>query len=155
MYSYRVSNSISMAGEFASSLGKFSSSSKSFGYLCQPCHNPFFTQSSSIYLVSRQVPKRSSCQTPRLNDEFPVSSQLFFTHLQDINKVLVSDPEINTYVVNSLMFMGINVCVFETKPGLLGLIFAVTSGLINYLGTWIMFAGTYFCELKMVATFAK
>ena len=31
--------------------------------------------------------------------------------------------------VNSLMFTGINVCVFETKPCLRGLLFAVSSGL--------------------------
>ena len=37
--------------------------------------------------------------------------------------------------VNSLMFAGINVSVFETKPCLRGLIFAVSSGLVNYLGT--------------------
>ncbi len=37
--------------------------------------------------------------------------------------------------VNSLMFVGINVCVFETKPSLRGLIFAVSSGLVSYLGT--------------------
>ncbi len=35
---------------------------------------------------------------------------------------------------NSLMFVGINVCDFERKPCLRGLIFAVTcsSGLVNY-----------------------
>ncbi len=33
------------------------------------------------------------------------------------------------------MFAGINVCVFETKPYSWGLIFAVSSGLVNYLGT--------------------
>ncbi len=32
------------------------------------------------------------------------------------------------------MFVGINVCVFETRPSW-GLIFAVSSGLANYLGT--------------------
>ncbi len=37
--------------------------------------------------------------------------------------------------VNSLMFAGINICIFETKPCLWGLIFAVSSGLVvNYLG---------------------
>ena len=36
--------------------------------------------------------------------------------------------------VNSLMFADINVCVFETKPCLRGLIFAVSSGLVKYLG---------------------
>ena len=35
--------------------------------------------------------------------------------------------------INSLMFAEINVCVFETKPWLQGLIFAVSSGLVNYL----------------------
>ncbi len=34
-----------------------------------------------------------------------------------------------------------------------GLIFAVSSGLVNYLGTWIMFSGIYFCDLKMVVNF--
>ncbi len=37
--------------------------------------------------------------------------------------------------VNSLMFAGINVCVFETKPCSWGLIFAANSGLVSYLGT--------------------
>ncbi len=32
------------------------------------------------------------------------------------------------------MFAGINVCLFETKPCSRGLIFAVRSGLVNYLG---------------------
>ena len=40
----------------------------------------------------------------------------------------------NYGTVNSLMFAGINVCVFETKPCLRGLIFAVSSGLVSYLG---------------------
>ncbi len=35
--------------------------------------------------------------------------------------------------VNSLMFAGIKVCVFETKPCSQGLIFAVRSCLVNYL----------------------
>ncbi len=39
-----------------------------------------------------------------------------------------------TYTVNSLMFAGINVCMFETKPCLWGLIFVVSSGLVSYLG---------------------
>ena len=38
--------------------------------------------------------------------------------------------------VNLLMVVtGINACVFETKPCLRGLIFAVSSGLVDYLGT--------------------
>ncbi len=37
--------------------------------------------------------------------------------------------------VNSLIFAGINVWIFETKPYSRGLIFAVGSGLVNYLGT--------------------
>ncbi len=37
--------------------------------------------------------------------------------------------------VNSLMFAGINVCVFVTKPCSWGLMFAVSSGLVSYLGT--------------------
>ncbi len=56
----------------------------------------------------------------------------------------------HTYTVNSLMFVGINVCIFETKPCSQGLIFAVIPGLVNYLATWIMFAGICFCNLKMV-----
>ncbi len=35
--------------------------------------------------------------------------------------------------VNSLLLVGINVCVFETKPCSRGLIFAVSSGSVNYL----------------------
>ncbi len=50
--------------------------------------------------------------------------------------------------VNSLMFAGINVCVFETNPCLRGLIFAISSGLTGYLGTWIMFAGYLFLRFK-------
>ncbi len=37
--------------------------------------------------------------------------------------------------VNSLMFAGINVCVFVTKPCSWGLMFAVSLGLVSYLGT--------------------
>ncbi len=39
--------------------------------------------------------------------------------------------------VSSLMFVGINVCILEikVKPGSRGLISAVSSGLVNYLGT--------------------
>ena len=55
------------------------------------------------------------------------------------------------------MFTEINVCIFETKPCSRGLIFVVSSGLVNYLGTHELgvFAGIYFCDLKMVASFAK
>ncbi len=35
---------------------------------------------------------------------------------------------------NTLMLVGINVCVFEAKPCLWGLIPVVSSGLVNYLG---------------------
>ncbi len=42
------------------------------------------------------------------------------------------------------MFVRIDVCIFETKPCLPGLIFVVSSGLFNYLGTLIMFVGIYF-----------
>ena len=35
--------------------------------------------------------------------------------------------------VNSLMFTGINVCIFETKSCLLVLVFAVISGVVVYL----------------------
>ncbi len=57
--------------------------------------------------------------------------------------------------INSLIFMGINVCVFETKPCSRGVIFVVSSGLDNYLATHELFAGIYFCDLKMVVNFAK
>ncbi len=39
------------------------------------------------------------------------------------------------FTINSFMFAGINVCVFEAKLYLWGLIFAVNSGLVSYLGT--------------------
>ncbi len=43
------------------------------------------------------------------------------------------------------MFAGINVYVFETTPCSRGLVFAVSSGLANYLlHIRIMFAGIYF-----------
>ncbi len=53
------------------------------------------------------------------------------------------------------MFQGINVCIFETELCSEGLIFAVSSGPVNYLGTGIMFAGIYFCDLKVFAKIAK
>ncbi len=60
--------------------------------------------------------------------------------------------------VNSLIFVGIFVCVFETKPCSQRLIFAFSTGLVNhvnYLATRMMFVGIYFCDLlKMVANFA-
>ena len=52
------------------------------------------------------------------------------------------------------MFAGINVCV-EIKLCLRELIFVVGSGLVNYIGTWIMFVGIYFCDFKMVTNFTK
>ncbi len=64
-------------------------------------------------------------------------------------------PSVQT-TVNSLMFAGIVVCVFETKPCSQGLIFVVIhSDLVNYPGTRIMFAGIYFCDLKLVMNFTK
>ena len=56
----------------------------------------------------------------------------------------------NTCIVNSLMFAGINICVFETKLCLQGLIFADSSGLVSHLGTWILFAGYLFLRFKGV-----
>ncbi len=50
--------------------------------------------------------------------------------------------------VNSLMFAGVNVCVFETKPCSRRLIFAVSSSLVGYLDTSIMFAGYLFLRFK-------
>ena len=38
-----------------------------------------------------------------------------------------------TSTVNSLMFAGINVCLFETKTCSRGLIFPVSLGLVGYL----------------------
>ncbi len=46
------------------------------------------------------------------------------------------------------MFAGINVCVFETKPCSRGLIFAISSGLVSYLGTYILFERDLFLRLK-------
>ncbi len=58
----------------------------------------------------------------------------------------------NIYIctVNSFMFVGINICIFETNPCLWGLIFAISSGLVNYLGTRSRCAGINFCDLKTV-----
>ncbi len=53
------------------------------------------------------------------------------------------------------MFAGINDCIFETKPCLQVIIFAVGSGLINDLGTRIMFVGIYFCDLKIATNFRQ
>ncbi len=46
----------------------------------------------------------------------------------------------------------INVCFFETKPCLRG--FAVSLGLVVWVHE-LCLRGTYFCDLKMVAEFAK
>ncbi len=45
--------------------------------------------------------------------------------------------KVNITTVNSLIFAGItgNVCVFDAKTCLRGLIFVVSSGLVNYQGT--------------------
>ncbi len=53
-----------------------------------------------------------------------------------LTEIGFTDTHNNT--VNSLMFAGINVCVFDAKPCLRGLIFAVISGLVSYLDTWIV-----------------
>ncbi len=53
------------------------------------------------------------------------------------------------------MFAGINVCIFETKTCSQGLIFAVSSGVINYLGTSFMFPAIYFCDFNMIAKIAN
>ncbi len=58
-----------------------------------------------------------------------------------------------TCTINSFMFVGINVCIFKTKPFLRGLIVAVSSGRVAYLGTWIMFAEYLFlrfCEIRQI-----
>ncbi len=49
--------------------------------------------------------------------------------------ILTFCHKIILHTVNSLMFAGINVCVFETIPCSWGIIFAVSSGLVNYLGS--------------------
>ncbi len=49
----------------------------------------------------------------------------------------------------------INVAVFQTTPCSRGLIFADSSGLVNYSRYMNMFAGIYFCDLKIVANFTK
>ena len=41
------------------------------------------------------------------------------------------DVFIGGHTINSLMSVLINVCIFETKPCLLGLIFVVSSGVVN------------------------
>ncbi len=55
------------------------------------------------------------------------------------------------YTVNSLMFVGINVRIFETRPCARGLTFAVSTGLVNYLSAHelYMFAHIYFCDLLL------
>ncbi len=47
------------------------------------------------------------------------------------------------------------VCVSKIKPCLRRFMFAVSSGLINFLGTGIMFAGIYVFKLKIVAKFVS
>ncbi len=50
--------------------------------------------------------------------------------------------------VNSLMFAGINICVFEAKPCSRGLIFAFSSSLVSYLHTLSLFAGYLFLRFR-------
>ncbi len=70
------------------------------------------------------------------------------------NPFLKSDfLKVLSSTVNSLMFAGINVCVFETKPFLRGLILRLIAPVnyryMNYV------CGYSFCDLKMVANFVK
>ena len=58
------------------------------------------------------------------------------------------------YTVNSFMFMGINICVFETKPCSRGLIFAVSPGLVHYLVHELCLQVFIFAILKVVAKIA-
>lgn len=45
-----------------------------------------------------------------------------------------------SFTVNSYMFLGISVCIFEAESCSWGLIFEVRLGLANFVSTWIMFA---------------
>ncbi len=60
-----------------------------------------------------------------------------------------------TTTVNSFMFTVINVCVFETKRLFAGINTCGCSGLVNYVGTWIMLGSIYFYDLEMITNFAK
>ncbi len=72
-------------------------------------------------------------------DQSFVSRYLFWMTVLEIACVVaITVNSITVNTVNSLMFVGINVCVFEAKPCLRGLIFAVSSRLVSYLGTWIV-----------------
>ncbi len=57
------------------------------------------------------------------------------------------------------MFVGINVCIFETQLGLRGLIYSMwlAQSFINFLGTLYMnyVHGIYFCNLKSVGKNSK
>ncbi len=81
------------------------------------------------------------------------SQKLIFEKLQVLSQMILQQEL--SFTVNSLMSAGINVCVFEAKQSSRGLIFVVSSCLFSYLGTSIMFVGIYFCNLKVVAKFAK
>ncbi len=48
----------------------------------------------------------------------------------------------------------INVCVFEARPCSRGLIFEVSSGLVNHLGTHKLCLRVFILQLKMVVNFA-
>ncbi len=61
----------------------------------------------------------------------------------------------NIATVNSLMFAGINVCVCKAKTCSWGLLFAVSSVPVSYLVYMNCLRGIKFCNLKMVAKFAK
>ncbi len=74
----------------------------------------------------------------------------------DLNSQVTINWGFYSTPVNSLMFVGINVRIFETKPCSWGLKFAVSWDRVSYLGTtWIMYEGIYFCDLKVVTKVAK
>ncbi len=63
-------------------------------------------------------------------------------------RLLTTDYKMRIGTVNSLpvtwvMLAGINICVFEAKPCSLGVMFVVSSGLVNYLGP------SYFKEVEL------
>ncbi len=108
-----------------------------FDHWCQR-HGPIHTQQSSEF---REI-KQNSC------DIWDVTIEWICTSILLVKSLLITFTEIKWNTVNSLMFAGINVCVFEAKPCLWGLIFAVSSGLVSFFGTWIIFAGYLFLQFK-------
>ncbi len=63
----------------------------------------------------------------------------------------VNEFDIDQGTVNSLIFAGIDVCVFETRPCLWGLIFLQLGQVLLIMSVHMI----YVCDFKTIAKFTK